>query len=192
MDPVERLIVVKTAPLTLLSNELKALKLCHGHASIRQLIDEVQDPPSLVLQYLDDNLWHASSLQRLNRLEIKRAAKAVLEGLILLHGLGRAHTGTQSGIGLNWFTTDQDRTVDIKPNNILANKGDGNKRFKNFQLGDMGDCVPVAVESNNGFHIIGAPMFRAPEVMLNIPWTTAVDIWSFGATVRSYNLGSML
>lgn len=86
---------------------------------------------------------------------------------------------------LNRFSTDQYRIVDIKPNNIFADKCDGDMRFTNFQLGDLGDCVPVAVESNKGSHVIGAPMFRAPEVMLNIPWTTAVDIWSFGATVRS-------
>ena len=75
--------------------------------------------------------------------------------------------------------------ADIKPNNILANNGIGNSRFGNIQLGDFGDSVPESIATNNGQHIIGAPIYRAPEVMLNARWTVAVDIWSLGATVSS-------
>ena len=73
--------------------------------------------------------------------------------------------------------------ADIKPNNILANNSIGNARFGTIQLGDLGDSVLEDVNTNNGEHIISAPIYRAPEVMLNARWTVAVDIWSLGATV---------
>lgn len=58
-----------------------------------------------------------------------------------------------------------------------------------MQLGDLGDSVPWDVSTNNGGHVISAPVYRAPENWLNVPWTTAVDIWSLGATVcPSYEL----
>ena len=74
--------------------------------------------------------------------------------------------------------------VDIKPNNVLANNGTGYDRFDTIKLGDLGDSTAWNTATNDGGHIIGAPIYRAPEVMLNIPWTAAVDIWSLGATVR--------
>lgn len=193
MGSAKELVVVKTAPPSLMKNELEALRLCKGHDSIRQLIDETQEPPSLVLEYLDENLWYASSEQRLTKVEIKRAAKTVLDGLVILHGMGSAHTGTLNcDRPIFCRPTNRTYTIDIKPNNIFARNGNGNMRFSSFKLGDLGDSVLTTERSNNGFHIIGAPVFRAPEVMLNIPWTTAADIWSFGATVRIYDLGVVL
>jgi len=75
--------------------------------------------------------------------------------------------------------------ADIKPDNILVNEHNGNARSGTIQLGDLGDSVPEDVDTNNGEHIISAPIYRAPEVMLNARWTVAVDIWSLGATVSS-------
>jgi casein kinase II subunit alpha len=72
--------------------------------------------------------------------------------------------------------------ADIKPNNIFANNSTGSARFGTIQLGDFRDSVPCEIATNNGDHIIGAPIYRAPEVMLNVRWTVAVDIWSLGAT----------
>lgn len=77
---------------------------------------------------------------------------------------------------------------DIKPNNILANDGAGNDRFGTIQLGDLGDSVPEEIATNNGGHIISAPIYRAPGAMLNARWTVAVDIWSLGATVSCFGL----
>ncbi|KAL9123864.1 MAG: hypothetical protein Q9217_006747, partial [Psora testacea] len=76
----------------------------------------------------------------------------------------------------------------IKPNNILANNNTGNARFGTIQLGDLGDSVSEDANTNNGEHIISAPIYRAPEVMLNVRWTVAVDIWSLGATAICYLL----
>jgi serine/threonine protein kinase len=79
--------------------------------------------------------------------------------------------------------TDGRCITDIKPNNILANNGTGTARFGTIELGDCGDSVPWEIATNNGHHIMSAPIYRAPEVMFNARWTAAVDIWSLGATV---------
>jgi serine/threonine protein kinase len=82
---------------------------------------------------------------------------------------------------------DGSRPVDIKPDNLLANhasreRGAVGSRFGAIKLGDLGDSVRADIATNDGQHIISAPIYRAPEAMLNVPWTVAVDIWSLGAT----------
>ncbi|KAL8966903.1 MAG: hypothetical protein Q9197_005725 [Variospora fuerteventurae] len=168
-DPNSHVVLIKTAPPTRLENEIEALKLCRGHKSVRQLVDVIDNPQSLVLEYLDKTLYEASCEQKLDRWDVKRAVKSALLGLAILHAHKRAHT-------------------DIKPNNILVNKDTGNARFGTIQLGDLGDSVSEDTNTNNGEHIISAPIYRAPEVMLNARWSVAVDIWSLGATTICYLL----
>jgi len=63
---------------------------------MRPLLDEIivpADPPGIVLQYLDDDLLHASTKEKLSRLEIKQVAKTILEVLRVLHSDGYVHTG---------------------------------------------------------------------------------------------------
>ncbi|KAL9004711.1 MAG: hypothetical protein Q9188_002486 [Gyalolechia gomerana] len=153
-DPNAKLVLLKTAPFARFKNEVEALNLCQGHKSVRQLLDVTDSPQSMVLEFLDKNLYEASCEQQLNRQDIKRAGKAALE--------------------------------DVKPNNFLVNLGSGKSRFNEIKLGDLGDSVPEDVSTNTGQHMIGAPIYRAPEVMLNVRWTTAVDIWSLGATVSLF------
>ncbi|KAI4123665.1 MAG: hypothetical protein LQ338_005155 [Usnochroma carphineum] len=76
-----------------------------------------------------------------------------------------------------------DEYTDIKPNNILANFGSGESLIGDIKLADFGDSVPEDVSTNNGQHVVGATVYRAPEMMLNARWTTAIDIWSLGATL---------
>ncbi|KAI9845009.1 MAG: hypothetical protein M1837_005153 [Sclerophora amabilis] len=168
-DPEEKVVLIKTAPLPRFNNEVEALELCRGQKSIRQLLDVTESPRSMVLEFLDTNLYSASGEQQLERQDVKRAIKAALEGLAVLHHDRRAHT-------------------DMKPDNLLANRGSGESRFGDIKLGDLGDSVSEDVSTNTGQHIISAPIYRAPEVMLNIRWTTAVDIWSLGATLICYLL----
>lgn len=79
---------------------------------------------------------------------------------------------------------------DIKPDNILVNYGKGLLRFSTVQLGDCGhSCRDTPIESTDSHqrprnrHTIGAALYRSPEAMLNLPWDTSTDIWSFGVTV---------
>ena len=58
------------------------------------MIDEVQDPPLLVLEYLDSNLLIESAKTKLQSSEVKHITKAVLQTLAALHEEGIVHTGT--------------------------------------------------------------------------------------------------
>lgn len=72
---------------------------------------------------------------------------------------------------------------DVKPNNVFVNLQEGDMRFSEVQLGDLGGCYPVDSEWATSGEFVGAPLWTSPEVHLNMPWNTATDIWSFGATV---------
>jgi casein kinase II subunit alpha len=87
-------VIVKRAPKYRLDNEREVFERFHGRPCIRQLFDEIQDPPSLVLKYLDDNLLNTSNSKSLERSDIKFVAKTVLEALELLHDAGYVYTGT--------------------------------------------------------------------------------------------------
>ena len=57
------------------------------------MIDHIETPPSLVLEYLDDNLLDVCSRERLESSDVKVVASTVLEALAVLHGNGFVHTG---------------------------------------------------------------------------------------------------
>lgn len=86
-------VIIKSAPKYRLDNERDILKHFHAQPGIRRLLDETQDPPSLVLKYLDDNLLTASNSKRLEKPEIKFIAKRILEALQAFHEDGYVHTG---------------------------------------------------------------------------------------------------
>ena len=73
----------------------------------------------------------------------------------------------------------------MKPGNILVNMSDdGDMRFKDVCLADLGDAIPKdGIEATSGYPV-GTTVFRSPEATLMLPFTPAHDIWSFGATVR--------
>ncbi len=73
--------------------------------------------------------------------------------------------------------------ADVKPDNILVNYSKNGSRFSDVKLADCGDSrhVDSIVEE----HVIGAPIFRSPEAILNLIWGPSTDIWSLGATARS-------
>lgn len=89
-------VIVKTAPQRRLENERDVLKHFSSHPYIRQVLDETIDPPSLILQYLDDNLLHASSVKTLENSDVKLVAKRVLQAIWALHEEGYTHTGRLS------------------------------------------------------------------------------------------------
>ncbi|CAF9936086.1 MAG: hypothetical protein HETSPECPRED_010006 [Heterodermia speciosa] len=86
-------VVVKVAPDFLLQNERDILKRFQTISSLRRLIDEIQDPPSLVLEHLDSNLLIESASRKLESAEVKQVAMAVLQALAALHENGIVHTG---------------------------------------------------------------------------------------------------
>lgn len=63
------------------------------------------------------------------------------------------------------------------------NYGQGEVRFRDVQLADFGSTVPMDSPYAQNGDPIGTPIFRSPEAHLQLSWSTATDIWSFGATV---------
>ena len=85
--------VIKKAPPHLLSIERAVLELVRNHTGIRQMVDDIENPPALVLEYLDDNLLDVSSRERLQGSDVKVVARTALEALAVLHENGFVHTG---------------------------------------------------------------------------------------------------
>ena len=89
-------VVIKRPPPHLLKIEREILENVQHHACFRRMIDYIETPPSLVLEYLDDNLLDVSSRKRLEGLDVKAVAKTVLEALAVLHERDFVHTGQWS------------------------------------------------------------------------------------------------
>lgn len=85
--------VIKRAPPHLLNIEREVLGVVQNHTCIRQMIDNIESPSSLVLEYLDDNLLDVCSRKRLESSEVKVVARIILEALAVLHENGFVHTG---------------------------------------------------------------------------------------------------
>ncbi|KAF1914898.1 hypothetical protein BDU57DRAFT_579479 [Ampelomyces quisqualis] len=82
------------------------------------------------------------------------------------------------------------QTKDVKLDNIFANLQENNDdRFSAIQLGDLGGCVPADSEWATSGTQVGTPIWSAPELLMEIPWTTAADIWSFGTVLISLIYG---
>jgi hypothetical protein len=60
---------------------------------------------------------------------------------------------------------------------------EGEVRFLGVQLGDLGSIYPAQSSHVTEGTPIGAPMWTSLEVIMETPWNTATDIWSFGALV---------
>jgi serine/threonine protein kinase len=78
---------------------------------------------------------------------------------------------------------------DVKPQNVFVNLQEGDMRFSDVQLGDLGGCYPADSHWATSGSMVGAPIWTSPEVLMNLPWNTATDIWSFGAMARPTVLG---
>lgn len=185
-------VVIKSVRHFRLENERDVLKRFHGRSPfMRPLVDEIiepQDPPAIVLKYLDDHLLNASATKNLSKEEIRDVARRVLQALCVLHGDDFVHTGQYNRIYNSSFGLDPNLTcieTDIKPDNVLVNyrTGTGSIRFTDVQLADYGCTVPATSGYAKDGDLIGAPIWRSPEAQLGIPWDTSSDIWSFGAMV---------
>jgi serine/threonine protein kinase len=139
------------------------------------MIDEIEEPPTpdecaaIVLKYYDCHIGEIVKDKGLSAREARSAGSRVLQALCAVHATGYIYT-------------------DVKPANILVNVcQNGDMRFNDVCLADPGDAVSTdSVEATNGYPY-GTPLFRSPEATLMMPFTTAHDIWSFGATVGSYH-----
>ncbi|KAL9003647.1 MAG: hypothetical protein Q9188_003491 [Gyalolechia gomerana] len=96
-------VIVKSAPDFFLRNERDILQRFHVVPSLRHFIDEIQDPPLLVLENLESNLLIESGTRKLESPEVKQVTYAVLQALTALHEEGIVHTGaSRMIISLLW------------------------------------------------------------------------------------------
>jgi serine/threonine protein kinase len=58
-------------------------------------------------------------------------------------------------------------------------------------LGDFGETCHVTSEYAKTGTQVGAPMWTSPEVLMEAPWDTSTDIWSFGIMVSLPTLPRM-
>jgi casein kinase II subunit alpha len=63
-------VIIKTAPIERLQNEREMLNMFQRCPHIRPMLDETEDPPALVLKYLDNNVLKASNVKKLKSSEI--------------------------------------------------------------------------------------------------------------------------
>ena len=85
--------VIKRAPPHLLNIEREILEIVQNYTCVRQMIDIIESQPSLVLEYLDDNLLDLCKRKKLEGSDVKVVARTVLEALAVLHENGFVHTG---------------------------------------------------------------------------------------------------
>jgi hypothetical protein len=67
--------VVKTGPKSRLQKEAQALRLFQGCGFLRQLVNEIQHPPSLVLEYMDNAVLDLLNQNQLGWLEASVLSK---------------------------------------------------------------------------------------------------------------------
>lgn len=191
-------VVIKNAPRERLTNEIGILRHFHNQKYIRRLVDEIRKPqiPSLVLNYMDDKVLNASDTKTLGANNIKHVAKKVLVALEALHSQNYVHTGKKCYECAKLQTCADLAHTDVKPDNILINytTDGGALRIKDVELSDFGDTCQIDPDEHmkpGSFgSAIGAPIFRIPEVLLNLRWGAPTDIWSFGTTVSLSHLAA--
>ena len=78
--------------------------------------------------------------------------------------------------------------ADLKPDNILVSAD-----FSIVQLADFGSAVDTSSpEGNIPTPYLVSRFYRAPEIILGLPPTFAVDLWSIAVTVAELFLGEVL
>ncbi len=95
-------VTVKIASDWPLKNERHILEAVRD---IRPIIDTSDDPPSLILKYLDDNLLDSSNAKKLERAEVKYVARSLLRALEALHSGGYVHIDMVQAVQTSHHTT---------------------------------------------------------------------------------------
>ena len=128
----------------------------------------------LVFELLNENLYQSlqhNHLQGISLNSINFIIKQLLEAIEQVHSLGIIH-------------------CDIKPENVLVKiKLDKEKSDISIKLTDFGTaCLKNMIIYSQ----VQSLFYRAPEVILGIPYTQAIDIWSIGLVTVELFLGKPL
>jgi len=138
-------------------NIIKYMALHRSRESTKDVVDY-----SIIMEYVNGgNLLDLtkSRKEKFTKNEIQNILRQVLNGIRHLHSHHIIHH-------------------DIKPSNILVDKGEGKCRFK---IADFSMATKVNEESPEGVRACaGTPWYIAPEIILGYPYSYAADIWSVG------------
>lgn len=120
----------------------------------------------LVFELLSNNLYELLKLNEFHGLSmtlIKTFAKQLLDSLCVLKDNKLIH-------------------CDLKPENILLVSNDR----PDLKVIDFGSACE---ETRTIYTYIQSRFYRAPEVLLGIPYSTGIDMWSFGCIIAELFLG---
>jgi serine/threonine protein kinase len=146
-----------------------------GRKRVLQLVDSMyyKEHLFLVTELLHENLYELQrlvsrlSLPRYFTIErIQRIAQQVLEALAFAHGLGILH-------------------CDLKPENILV----ASHRDCAVKVIDFGSSCFVTDHLTS---YIQSRSYRAPEVVLGLPYGPKIDVWSLGCILCELLTGDVL
>jgi serine/threonine-protein kinase PRP4 len=93
--------------------------------------------------------------------------------------------GQQMFLGLSLFRQCNILHADLKPDNILVNE-----QRNILKICDLGSAFPVSDTPTAPYLV--SRFYRAPEVMLGIPYDYAVDVWAIGCTLFELYTGKIL
>jgi serine/threonine-protein kinase PRP4 len=88
-------------------------------------------------------------------------------------------------LGLSLLKKCQYLHADLKPDNILAN--DAHNLIK---IADLGSASPITENATAPYLV--SRFYRAPEVILGIPYDFGIDMWSVGCTLFELYTGKIL
>ena len=123
----------------------------------------------IVTEMMDINLYDYSKLLNFKPIAkdlLRRIATQILTGLNHLAKIGLIH-------------------CDLKPENILFT----DPSHKTVKIIDFGSSC---TDFKNGFTYVQSRYYRAPEVVLGLPYTNAVDMWSFACILVEMITGTPL
>jgi len=106
-------------------------------------MDNVDNPESMVLEYMETDLRTESCKRRLSTLEIKIIAKRFLEGLSWAHSENIVHTGHSKKSSIKVYQKGANMNVDLKPQNILLTGFSGpnfNPASASVKIADWANC----------------------------------------------------
>jgi len=171
--------------------------MLRGNHRIRQMIDTIESPHSIVLEYAEEDLRSLSIRRKLQRVETKTIARQLLEALAFAHAKNIVHTGRNASNHIDTFyrlpyhgQISSHRIfcfLDLHPTSSLL------KHRSNWLILLM-VCLILLIDVNHlmftfpkasppSDYKISPKSFRSPESWLGLPWGPAADIWSFGAVV---------
>jgi len=134
----------------------------------------------IVFEALGPSLYEFQRLQNFHPYPlsvVRDITKQVLEALDYIQRLELVHT-------------------DLKPENICLVSGEvkrpGTPASSKVRLIDFGTVEFCARHSTHEPQVVSTRQYRAPEVVLGNPWTSAVDIWGLGCVLMEMLTGRQL